>query len=135
MIFGVQFATKMGMLHSKLWKSMWEIHIVSGRVGEVFRDNSDLIAFNFNESTDYELCLHVKCLITNATIYNVLIGQEVCFHQVSQLTTCLSMHTTEWIGRLMATTWDTYPLIYMGTIVGSPLYAQGSTHYFLHPTS
>jgi hypothetical protein len=27
------------------------------------------------------------------------------------------MHTTKWIGRLMATTWDTYPLINMGTIV------------------
>jgi len=27
------------------------------------------------------------------------------------------MPTIEWIGKLMATTWDTYPLIYMGTIV------------------
>jgi hypothetical protein len=27
------------------------------------------------------------------------------------------MRTTEWIERLIATTWDTYPLIYMGTIV------------------
>jgi hypothetical protein len=27
------------------------------------------------------------------------------------------MRIIEWIGRLMAATWDTYPLIYMGTIV------------------
>jgi hypothetical protein len=27
------------------------------------------------------------------------------------------MRTTEWSGKLMATTWDTYPLIYMGTII------------------
>ncbi len=45
------------------------------------------------------------------------LGKSPYFHQVSQLTTSLSMHTTEWIKRLMTTTWDTYPLIYMGTIV------------------
>ncbi len=27
------------------------------------------------------------------------------------------MRITKWFGKLMATTWDTYPLIYMGTIV------------------
>jgi hypothetical protein len=45
------------------------------------------------------------------------LGKRPCFHQVSQLTIGSNMRTTEWIGRLMATTWDTYPLIYMGTIV------------------
>ncbi len=39
------------------------------------------------------------------------------FHQVSQLTTGSNMRTTEWIGRLIATTQDTQPLIFMGTIV------------------
>jgi len=34
-IFGVQFAKKMGMLDSKLWKSMWQICIASGSVEEV----------------------------------------------------------------------------------------------------
>ncbi len=51
-ILGVQFAKKMGMLDSKLWKSMWQIHIVNGRVEEVFGESSDLIAFNFNEGID-----------------------------------------------------------------------------------
>jgi hypothetical protein len=96
---------------------MWQIRTASGNIEEVLGESSDLIAFNFNESTDHELCLQVICLVTNATSYNVLIGQEALFHQVSQLTTGLNMRTTEWIGRLMATTWNTYPLIYMGTIV------------------
>jgi hypothetical protein len=58
---------------------MWQIHIFSGNVKEVLRESSDLIALNFNEGTDHELCLHVRCLITNATSYNVLIGQHTLF--------------------------------------------------------
>ncbi len=50
-ILGVQFA-KLGMLDSKLQKSMWQIHTASGSVEEVIRESSDLIALNFNESTD-----------------------------------------------------------------------------------
>jgi hypothetical protein len=34
-ILGVQFAKKMGMLDSKLWKSMWQIRIASGSIEEV----------------------------------------------------------------------------------------------------
>jgi hypothetical protein len=45
------------------------------------------------------------------------LGKRPCFHQVPQLIIGSSMRTTEWIGRLMTTTWDTYPLIYMGTII------------------
>jgi hypothetical protein len=52
MILRVQFAKKMGMLDSKLWKSMWQIRIVNERVEEVFGESSDLIAFNFNEGVD-----------------------------------------------------------------------------------
>jgi len=115
-ILGVQFAKKMGMSDSKVQKSMWQIRTASGSIEEVLGESLDLIAFNFNEGTDQELCLQVKCLITNPTSYDVFIGKKPCFHQVSQLTTGSSMRTTEWIGRLMATTWDTYPLIYMGTI-------------------
>jgi len=51
-ILGVQFAKKMGMLNSKLWKSMWHIHTASGNVEEVFVESSDLIALNFNKGTD-----------------------------------------------------------------------------------
>jgi hypothetical protein len=58
---------------------MWQICIASGSVEEVLGDNSNLIALNFNERTDQELCLQVKCLIINATNYNVLIGQEALF--------------------------------------------------------
>ncbi len=69
----------MGMLDSKLRKSMWQIHTASGSVEDVFGENSDLIAFNFNEGTYQELCLQVRCLVTNATSYYVLIGQEAMF--------------------------------------------------------
>jgi hypothetical protein len=78
-ILGIQFAKKMGMFNSKLWKSMWQIHTASGSVEEVLGKNLDLITFNFNEGTDHELCLQVKCLVTNATNYNVLIGQDALF--------------------------------------------------------
>jgi len=70
----VQFVMKMGMLDSKLRKSMWQIRTASGNVEEVFGERLDLITLNFNEGTDQKLCLHVKCLVTNATSYNVLIG-------------------------------------------------------------
>jgi hypothetical protein len=53
---------------------MWQICTTSGSVEEVFGENLDLITFNFNEGTNQELCLQVKCLITNATSYDVLIG-------------------------------------------------------------
>jgi hypothetical protein len=75
----VQFAKKMGMLDSKLWKSMWHIRTASGSVEEVLGENSDLILLNFNEGTNQELYLQVKCLVTNATSYNVFIGQEALF--------------------------------------------------------
>jgi hypothetical protein len=48
-IFGVQFAKKMGMFDSKLWKSMWQIRTVSGSIKGVLGESSDFIAFNFNE--------------------------------------------------------------------------------------
>jgi hypothetical protein len=81
LILRVQFAKKMGMLNSKLWKSMWQICIASGNIEEVLGENSDLIALNFNEGTNQELCLQVKCLVTNATSYDVFIGQEALFPQ------------------------------------------------------
>jgi hypothetical protein len=79
MIFGVQFTKKMGMLDSKLWKSMWQIRTASGSVEDVLRESFDLITFNFNEGIDQELCLQVRCLITNAINYDVLIEQEALF--------------------------------------------------------
>ncbi len=78
-ILGVQFAKKMGMLDSKLRKSMWQIRIASGSVEEVLGESSDLIALKFNEGTDHEFCLQVRCLVTNATSYDVFIGQEALF--------------------------------------------------------
>jgi hypothetical protein len=51
-ILGVQFAKKMGMLDSRLRKSMWQIYIVSGNVEEVLEKSLDFIAFYFNESID-----------------------------------------------------------------------------------
>ncbi len=72
-ILGVQFTKKMGMFNSKLRKSMWEIRTASGSVKEVLGESSDLIALNFNEGTNQELCLLVICLVTNATNYDVLI--------------------------------------------------------------
>jgi hypothetical protein len=78
-ILGVQFAKKMGMFDSKLRKSMWHIRTVNGSVEEILGESSDLIPFNFNGSINRELCLHVRYLITNATNYDVLIGQEAMF--------------------------------------------------------
>jgi len=69
----------MGMLDSKLRKSMWQIRTTSGNVKEVLGESSDLIALKFNEGIDQELCLQVKCLVTNATSYDVLIGLEALF--------------------------------------------------------
>jgi hypothetical protein len=79
LILGVQFAKKMRMLDSKLWKSMWQIRTSSGNVEEVFAKSSYFIALNFNEGTDQEVFLQVRCLVTNATNYNVFIGQEALF--------------------------------------------------------
>jgi hypothetical protein len=56
-ILGFQFAKKMGMLDSKLRKSMWQIRIANGSVEEILRESSDLITLNFNEGIDRELCL------------------------------------------------------------------------------
>jgi hypothetical protein len=69
----------MGMLDSKLWKSMWQIRTASGSVEEVLGESSELITLNFNEGTYQELCLQVRCLVTNGTNYDVLIGQEALF--------------------------------------------------------
>jgi hypothetical protein len=53
---------------------MWQICIASESVEEVPGESLDLIALNFNKGTDHELCLHVRCLVTNATSYDVFIG-------------------------------------------------------------
>jgi len=79
MILGVQFTKKIGMFNSKLQKSMWQIPTASGSVNEVLGESSDLITFIFNEGTYQEFCLQVRCLITNATSYDVLIRQEALF--------------------------------------------------------
>jgi len=78
-ILRVQFAKKMGMFDSKLRKSMWHIRTASGSIEEILGESSDLITLNFNESTDREFCLQVRCLITNAISYDLLIGQEAMF--------------------------------------------------------
>jgi hypothetical protein len=51
-ILAVQFAKKMGMLDSKLRKSMWQIRTINGSVEEVLGESSDFITINFNEGTD-----------------------------------------------------------------------------------
>jgi hypothetical protein len=58
---------------------MWQFRIVSGSVDEVLGKSLHLIALNFNKGTDQELCLQIRCLITNATSYDLLIGQEALF--------------------------------------------------------
>ncbi len=69
----------MGMLDSKLRKSMCQIRTVNGSIEEVLGESSDLIALKFNEGIDQELYLQVRCLVTNATSYDVLNGQEALF--------------------------------------------------------
>jgi hypothetical protein len=58
---------------------MWQIHTANGSVEEVLGESLDLIALNFNEGTNQELCLQVRCLITNAISYDMFIGQEALF--------------------------------------------------------
>ncbi len=58
---------------------MWQIRTASGSVKEVLGENLDLIALNFHKGIDQELCLQVRCLVTNATNYNVFIGREALF--------------------------------------------------------
>jgi hypothetical protein len=79
LILGVQFAKKIGMFDSKLWKFMWQIRTASGSVVKVLGESSDLIALNFNKGKYQELCLQVRCLVTNATSYDVFIGQKALF--------------------------------------------------------
>ena len=78
-ILGVDFAKKMGLLDSKLRKSMWQIRTASGSVEEVLGESSDLISLTFNGGTDQELHLKLRFLVTNATSYDVLVGQEALF--------------------------------------------------------
>jgi hypothetical protein len=56
-ILGVQFAKKMGMFDSKLWKSMWQICTASESIKEILGECLDLITLNFNEGIDHELCV------------------------------------------------------------------------------
>jgi hypothetical protein len=72
-ILGVQF-TK-----NRLQKFMWQIRTISGNIEEVLGESSDLIGLNFNEGTGQELCLQVRCIITNSTSYDVFIEQEALF--------------------------------------------------------
>jgi hypothetical protein len=58
---------------------MWQICTTSGSIEEVLGESLVLIALNFNKGTNRELCLHVRCLVTNATNYDVFIGQEALF--------------------------------------------------------
>jgi len=51
-ILRVQFAKKMGMIDSKLRKSMWQICTANGSIEEVLGESSDLITFKFNEGID-----------------------------------------------------------------------------------
>jgi len=79
-ILKIQFVKKMGMLDSKLQKSMWQIYTPNGSIEEVFGESSDLIALNFNEGTNQEFCLQVRCLVTNATSSVCSLGKRPCFH-------------------------------------------------------
>ncbi len=83
---------------------MWQICTASGSVEEVFGESSDLITLNFNEGTNQEFCLQLKCLVTNVTSYNVFIGQEALFPPCFIIDNWFERGTIEWIGRLMATT-------------------------------
>ncbi len=53
--------------------------MANGSIKEVLGESLDFITLNFNEGTDQELCLQVRCLVTNAISYDVLIGQEALF--------------------------------------------------------
>ncbi len=79
LILRVQFTRRWACLTPNYKNLGGKIHTTSGSVKEVLKESSDLIAFNFNEGTDQELCLQVKCFVTNATNYDVIIGQKALF--------------------------------------------------------
>jgi hypothetical protein len=58
---------------------MWQIRTIYGSIKEVLGESSNFITLNFNESTYHELCLQVKCLVTNATSYDVFNQQKALF--------------------------------------------------------
>jgi len=68
-----------GHVDSELRKSMWQIRTATGNVEKVLRESLNFITLNFNEDIDREFCLQVKCLVINATNYDVLIGQKALF--------------------------------------------------------
>ncbi|CAM6082409.1 unnamed protein product [Calypogeia fissa] len=78
-ILGIDFAKKIGLLKSNLRKSAWHIRTTSGTVEEVLGETSSLLTLAFNEGTAQQLLFQVNCLVTNATSYDVLLGQEALF--------------------------------------------------------
>jgi hypothetical protein len=61
------------------YKNLWQICTTSENIEKVLGESSDFITFNFNEGKSQELCLQVRCLVTNATIDDVLIWQKAMF--------------------------------------------------------
>ncbi len=55
MILGVQFAKKMACLILN-YENLWQIRNPSANVKEVFEESSDLMALNFNENRNQEVC-------------------------------------------------------------------------------
>jgi hypothetical protein len=78
-ILGIAFATEIGVLHSNLQKSRWQIRTASGSIEEVLGETSTLLTLSFNSGTEEELLFQVRCLVTNASSYDILIGQEALF--------------------------------------------------------
>jgi hypothetical protein len=58
---------------------MWQNYTASGSVEEVLRESSNFIALNFNEGIDQKFFLKFRCLVTNATNYDVFIKQKALF--------------------------------------------------------
>jgi hypothetical protein len=78
-ILGIAFATKIGVLHSNLQKLRWQIRTASGSIEEVLGETLTLLTLSFNSGTEEELLFQVRCLVTNASSYDILIGQEALF--------------------------------------------------------
>jgi hypothetical protein len=111
MMLGIQFAKKMGMFDSKLRKSMWQIYTANGSVEEDLGRAQILLQLISMKAQIKSFACRLDVQSPMPPVTMCSLGKRPSFHQVSQLTTSSNMRTIEWIGRLMATIWDTYPLI------------------------
>lgn len=78
-IIGGTLAARLKLTGTALQKSAWSIRTASGSVESVNGETLDTVNLAFKPGTRDEVVLKVKCLVTKATNYDILIGMEALF--------------------------------------------------------